>query len=393
MWAEEKKSVDALRIRHAAADRKLRDSGYFARIKAETKKAAQKRWDEELANADKARLEADQAEEERLDKEEKNLEEVENEKKKKASKAEKADRIRKLAAKKKLEKEMSSPQRKSNRQSSSKRKLPTQQKESDQDEEGGSSSDESSDVEGPTPARKLSARKSVVPPKGKKKKETPPTNARPTPDMQRGKKARKQTPRKTATKAAARKEDDSNTSTDSEEDSDEGGGPPPARKTPRSASNPHEQRKRKVMKRYKPGLFRQNTPRPKKKNKRTAGMTNPVVQKVLDKAIRDDIVEPDQMANNYMNTKFPDAAPLTFLGDNNINSKKWRMDSFNAHQLDYDKALEDANNRLGIETAASVTKAVDESYIGNWPQGESSFGGGSGLSGEGSGNDLESSQL
>ena len=122
------------------------------------------------------------------------------------------------------------------------------------------------------------------------------------------------------------------------------------------------------MKRFKPGLFRQNAPRPKKKNKSTAGMTNPVVQRVLDKAIRDAIGVPDQMANNYMNTKFPDDAPLSFLGDNNINSEKWPLDSFNAHQLDYVKALEDANNRLGIETAASVTKAVDESYIGNWHQ-------------------------
>jgi hypothetical protein len=80
-WAEEKKGKDALRIRHAAARQKLLESGYFSRVRAEAKKAAQKRMDEELANADNARFEADQAEEERLDKEEeaeKIREEMEN---------------------------------------------------------------------------------------------------------------------------------------------------------------------------------------------------------------------------------------------------------------------------------------------------------------------------
>jgi hypothetical protein len=66
VWAEEKKKVDDLRQRHIAADRKLRDSGYFARIKVEARKAKQKQFDNDLANADKDRLEADQAEEERL---------------------------------------------------------------------------------------------------------------------------------------------------------------------------------------------------------------------------------------------------------------------------------------------------------------------------------------
>ena len=88
------------------------------------------------------------------------------------------------------------------------------------------------------------------------------------------------------------------------------------------------------------------------------------VQKVVDKAVRDALDVPDTMATNFMHTKFPDEAPpLTFLVDNNKNSEKWSMDGFNEHQLDYSKALEDANNRLGIEKGR-VHRRLGESYIG-----------------------------
>jgi hypothetical protein len=71
------------------------------------------------------------------------------------------------------------------------------------------------------------------------------------------------------------------------------------------------------MDRFKPAIFRQNAPRTKKKRS-TSGLMNAYVQKVVDKAIKEAIDVPDQMANNYMNTKIPDEAPLTFLADNNI---------------------------------------------------------------------------
>jgi hypothetical protein len=42
--------------RHIAADKKLRESGYFARIQAEARRAKQKSFDNSLASADKDRL-------------------------------------------------------------------------------------------------------------------------------------------------------------------------------------------------------------------------------------------------------------------------------------------------------------------------------------------------
>ena len=72
------------------------------------------------------------------------------------------------------------------------------------------------------------------------------------------------------------------------------------------------------------------------------------VQKVIDRAVKDSIHEVDKEAVNYMNTKFPDDAPLTFLADNPTNSKKWTMKEFNEHQLDYEKAKEDAYNHMGV---------------------------------------------
>ena len=66
-----------------------------------------------------------------------------------------------------------------------------------------------------------------------------------------------------------------------------------------------------------------------------------------------------------MRTKFPDDAPLTFFADNNMDSKKWTIEDFNEHQLDYDKAREDANNRMGVPKGG-VGKRAGETYLSNW---------------------------
>ena len=83
------------------------------------------------------------------------------------------------------------------------------------------------------------------------------------------------------------------------------------------------------------GMLRQNAPKAKKKKKLTT-VVDAEVQKFLDKAVKDSIHEVDREAVNYMNTKFPDDVPLTFLADNAKNRKKWTMKDFNKHQLDYD---------------------------------------------------------
>ena len=87
-------------------------------------------------------------------------------------------------------------------------------------------------------------------------------------DIGKGKPKRTRKTKTIAPQKSVTKDDSSDEESDSEtqnEDSDDGGVKPPPTKHKRSATNPHEERKRKSMDRFQPALFRQYASKTKNK--------------------------------------------------------------------------------------------------------------------------------